>query len=253
MAAPGSPVLTEHREQIRREALSHALGLAFGSSQGGYLVVANAAIFEAYLVGDDARAGLDRGDSETSPAMTFEEMPEWERELLAGQPVDRTGLCDHCDKPQTGGAAGGGISPEHWCDDHRPADSALDYSDDVDAPEPWTPRPGERVVARGGLLSGPGVVTQVRERSGVPLVYVLLDGGPTGSLIYYADEVSPESEQPASVGPVPLSIDAEAAGCACRPCREERALVVDLVKHRLMQYAGETTAIAIYADWFGAR
>ncbi len=34
--------------------------------------------------------------------------------------VDRLGLCDHCDNPQTGGAAGGGEPPEHWCDDHNP-------------------------------------------------------------------------------------------------------------------------------------
>lgn len=69
-----------------------------------------------------------------SPPMTFEEMPESERELLSGEPVDRTGLCDHCDKPQTGGAAGGGISPEHWCDDHRPDEYEIDpaWFDDTD-------------------------------------------------------------------------------------------------------------------------
>lgn len=57
-------------------------------------------------------------------------------------PVDRTGLCDHCDKPQTGGAAGGGLSPEHWCDDHRPEDWAPDYADqDPDGPSPHDDTP----------------------------------------------------------------------------------------------------------------
>lgn len=159
--------------------------------------------------------------------------------------------------------------------------------DDTDAPEPWTPKVGDRVEAQTDLYSGSGTVTDIR-RGVSDLVWVKLDshGPAAAALIFYVselrpilgEETSPESaaphlallggslaevyganpvpaadEQPASVGPVPLSIDAEAAGCACRPCREERALVVDLVKHRLMQYAGETTATAIYADWFGAR
>lgn len=51
--------------------------------------------------------------------------------------ADREGLCDHCDKPQTGGAAGGGQPPEHWCDDHRPDEYEIDpaWFDD----EPATP------------------------------------------------------------------------------------------------------------------
>jgi len=46
----------------------------------------------------------------------------------------RAWTCDHCDKPQTGGAAGGGQPPEHWCDDHRPDEYEIDpaWFDDAD-------------------------------------------------------------------------------------------------------------------------
>lgn len=65
MSADSTLGLSERREHIRHMALSHAIDLA-DDQDGGYVVVANAAIFEAYLTGDDARAGLDRGDAPPS-------------------------------------------------------------------------------------------------------------------------------------------------------------------------------------------
>jgi len=59
---------------------------------------------------------------------------------LADELDARTGLCDHCDKPQTGGAGGGGLPPEHWCDDHRPDEIGGPlYPEDADASEPAEP------------------------------------------------------------------------------------------------------------------
>lgn len=37
-------------------------------------------------------------------------------------PAVEVTTCDHCDQPARGGAAGGGLPPEHWCDAHRPGD-----------------------------------------------------------------------------------------------------------------------------------
>lgn len=157
-----------------------------------------------------------------SPPMTFEEMPESERELLSGEPVDRTGLCDHCDKPQTGGAAGGGISPEHWCDDHRPAEF-------------------------GGMSPEPEPTVAVCF-CGKPFTHLAADPD-SDDWACRAPEV--DAPQPASVGPVSLEADALDVGCACGTCADQRARVVDLVQRRLGQYEFGTPMSQVYSDWFG--
>lgn len=164
-------------------------------------------------------------------------------------PVDRTGMCDHCDRPQTGGAAGGGISPEYWCDDHRPADSALDYTDDVDATEPWAPKVGDRVVARSYQFAGPGTVTSVRPHDRIPLAWVTLDRGPTDSLIFYFDELSPEPKPP------PLADTLAQAHADWFDGDDDyhrwQTALADAVRDRLAAYPQDTPAVAIYRDWFG--
>lgn len=168
-------------------------------------------------------------------------------------PVDRTGMCDHCDKPQTGGAAGGGISPEHWCDDHRPAD--WPGSPDTDAPEPWTPKVGDRVItapAKSTTFVEPGTVIDVRHRGDTPLVWVRLDSGP-GARIFYVDELIPlVDEPPATVGPERLTDTARSLGCICGECRSQREFVADHVRDRLAQYPADATVAQVYADWFGS-
>jgi len=59
---------------------------------------------------------------------------------------EQRGRCDHCDKPYTGGSAGGGLPSQYWCDDHRPDDiGGPGYPADQDAPTP-TPLPAIDLV-----------------------------------------------------------------------------------------------------------
>jgi hypothetical protein len=127
---------------------------------------------------------------------------------------------------------------------------------EADAPEPWTPKVGDRVIAapaKSTTFVGPGTVIDVRHRGDIPLVWVRLDSGPA-ELIFYVDELIPlVDEPPATVGPERLTDTARSLGCICGECRSQRELVADHVRDRLAQYSADALASQVYTDWFGAR
>jgi len=137
-------------------------------------------------------------------------------------PVDRTGLCDHCEKPAYGGSVGGDLPAEWWCDDHRPAE----FGGMSPEPEPTV------AVCFGGK----------------PFTHLAADPD-SDDWACRAPEV--DAPQPASVGPVSLEADALDVGCACGTCADQRARVVDLVQRRLGQYDFGTPMSQVYSDWFG--
>lgn len=192
-----------------------------------------------------------RPPSAPSRTMTFEEMPEWERTLLVTPDglVDRTGLCDHCDKQFTGGAAGGGQPPEHWCDDHRPAD--WPGSPDDEAPEPWEPKVGDRVQSQApARLAGTGTVARVDDFGPYP-VWVRLDSW-SEQVALAAHELRPLADpQPATVGPERLLDSVRGVGCICGECRQQREMAVAHVQERFAQYPSDALASQVYAGWFG--
>lgn len=227
----------------RREyALEQALRLAgITPANDGWTateVVEAARTFVAYLDGSDAPV------------------------LVGPEPTDRTGLCDHCDKPQTGGAAGGGQPPEHWCDDHRPDDWPGTPDDDTDALEPWEPRVGDRVTVHyddhstASIADGtPGTVETVFphiRRASIMVDRTTTTDEPDSGWHASYDELRPLVEQPAPVGPVLLVTEllgAQVGGI--RLSASEAADVVDLIRKRLAQYAADAAAAQVYADWFG--
>lgn len=213
------PLLPLHPQEIRSSALQAASRLAShlpypdnAADNALYL----AARFETYIeYGSLTQDTTEKGDDLwVNPAVWAESITLTPEKIEAGREklmaalrsvvADRTGRCDHCDKPQTGGAAGGGISPEHWCDDHRPNDSAFGSWDD-DAPEAWEPKVGDRVTVHANIPSiadgTPATVDEVFagiRRASLTIDRLTYDASDVGRKGWHVDfaEISPFTSDP---------------------------------------------------------